>query len=104
MADTRKLFDLMTDEKNPIWMWLPDNSAMYKFAKYLTDNNVRVVTQCKDCMYSREKNEYEKDYLVDDVLICTCPECTDDCWNPVYSNHFCKCGIVEEEYKMLLIK
>lgn len=36
----RKLFELMTDEKNPIWMWLPDNSAMFKFAKYLNENNV----------------------------------------------------------------
>ena len=28
----RKLFELMTDEKNPIWMWLPNNSEMFKFA------------------------------------------------------------------------
>lgn len=39
----RKLFELMTDEKNPIWMWLPDNSAMFKFAKYLKENNVEIV-------------------------------------------------------------
>ena len=43
----RKLFELMTDEKNPIWMWLPDNSAMFKFAKYLSENNVKVVPRGK---------------------------------------------------------
>jgi hypothetical protein len=38
-----KLFDLMTDKNNPIWLWLPDNAAMLQFAKYLNDNNVKVL-------------------------------------------------------------
>ena len=39
-----KLFNLMTDKDNPIWLWLPDNAAMLQFAKYLDDNGVRVDT------------------------------------------------------------
>lgn len=100
MSDTRKLFDLMTDEKNPIWKWLPNNSEMFKFAKYLAENNTRVITQCKDCRYSRGRNENEEKYLNDTVLVCTCPEAIDNCWNPVHQNHFCRCGITEEGYRM----
>ena len=100
----RKIFDLMTNEKNPILTWLPDNSTMFKFVKYLKENNVSVITQCKDCKYSRERNENEERYLNDGVLICSCQEATDSCWNPVHPNHFCSCGITEEEYRCKSIK
>ena len=50
------------------------------------------VVRCKDCKYSRERNEDERQYLVEGVLICTSVEATDECWNPVYPSHFCGCG------------
>lgn len=50
------------------------------------------IVRCKDCKHSRERNEYEKNYLVDGVLICTSPDATDDCWNAVWGDHFCSCG------------
>ena len=50
------------------------------------------VVRCKDCEHSRERNEHEIKYLIDDVLICTSCDATDDCWNPVFSEHFCSCG------------
>lgn len=57
----RKLFELMTDEKNPIWMWLPDNSVMFKFAGYLKENNVEIVPR-GEWKYDRNKNR----------IYCTC--------------------------------
>lgn len=50
------------------------------------------VVRCKDCKHQRERNEYEQNYLVEGVLICTSPDATDDCWNAVWSNHFCSYG------------
>lgn len=50
------------------------------------------VCRCKDCKHSRERNEYEKNYLVEGVLICTSPDATDDCWNAVWGDHFCSYG------------
>lgn len=50
------------------------------------------VVRCRDCKHSRERNEYERVYLVDGVLICTNPDCTDDCWQAVWPDHWCKCG------------
>lgn len=47
---------------------------------------------CKDCKHHRERNEYERNYLAEDVLICTSPDATDDCWNPVWPEHFCSYG------------
>lgn len=57
----RKLFELMTDEKNPIWTWLPDNSAMFKFAKYLKENNVEIVP------HGEWKHDKDKDRIY-----CSC--------------------------------
>lgn len=55
-------------------------------------NGVVEVVRCKDCEYSREKNEYEKAYLVDEILICTNCDATEDGWNAVFPEHFCACG------------
>lgn len=54
--------------------------------------NAVEVVRCKDCKHSRERNEYEKNYLVEGVLICTSPDATDDCWNAVWGDHFCSYG------------
>ena len=45
-----KLVELLQDENNPVWRWLPDNATMVQLAEYLinsgvtaqgvTDNNV----------------------------------------------------------------
>lgn len=50
------------------------------------------VVRCKDCKHKRERNEHERNYLVEGVLICTNPDATDDCWNPVWPEHFCSYG------------
>ena len=50
------------------------------------------VVRCRDCKHHRDKNEQEQQYLVEDILICTSPDATDDCWNAVWPDHFCSYG------------
>lgn len=50
------------------------------------------VVRCRECKHHRDKNEQEQKYLVEDVLICTSPDATDDCWNAVWPDHFCSYG------------
>ena len=50
------------------------------------------VVRCRECKYHRDKNEQEHQYLVEDILICTSQDATDDCWNAVWPNHFCSYG------------
>ena len=50
------------------------------------------VVRCRECKHHRDKNEQEQQYLAEDVLICTSPDATDDCWNAVWPDHFCSYG------------
>ena len=50
------------------------------------------VIRCRECKHHRDKNEQEQQYLVEDILICTSPDATDDCWNAVWPDHFCSYG------------
>lgn len=50
------------------------------------------VIRCRECKHHREKNKQEKQYLVEDILICTSPDVTDDCWSAVWPDHFCYYG------------
>lgn len=50
------------------------------------------VIHCKDCKHSRERNEHERHYLVDGVLVCTFPECSGDCWFATWEDHWCSYG------------
>ena len=50
------------------------------------------VVRCRECTHHRDKNEQEQQYLVEDILICTSPDATDDCWNAVWPDHFCSYG------------
>ena len=50
------------------------------------------VVRCLECKHHRDKNEQERKYLVEDILICTSPDATDDCWNAVWPDHFCSYG------------
>ena len=50
------------------------------------------VVRCWECKHHRDKNEQEQQYLVEDILICTSPDATDDCWNAVWPDHFCSYG------------
>ena len=50
------------------------------------------VVRCRECKHHRDKNEQERQYLVEDILICTSPDATDDCWNAVWPDHFCSYG------------
>ena len=55
------------------------------------------IVRCRDCKHHRDKNEQEQQYLVEDILICTSPDATDDCWNAVWPDHFCSCGKRKED-------
>ena len=55
------------------------------------------VVRCRECKHHRDKNEQEQQYLVEDILICTSPDATDDCWNAVWPDHFCSYGEKEGE-------
>ena len=50
------------------------------------------VVRCWECKHHRDKNEQERKYLVEDILICTSPDATEDCWNAVWPDHFCSYG------------
>ena len=50
------------------------------------------VVRCWECKHHRDKNEQERQYLVEDILICTSPDATEDCWNAVWPDHFCSYG------------
>ena len=50
------------------------------------------VVRCRECRHHRDKNEQEQQYLVEDILICTSPDATDDCWNAVWPDRFCSYG------------
>ena len=50
------------------------------------------VVRCQECKHHRDKNEQEQQYLAEDILICTSPDATDECWNAVWPDHFCSYG------------
>ena len=50
------------------------------------------VVRCGECKHHRDKNEQEHQYLVEDILICTSQDATEDCWNAVWPDHFCSYG------------
>ena len=50
------------------------------------------VVRCWECKHHRDKNEQERKYLVEDILICTSLDATEDCWNAVWPDHFCSYG------------
>lgn len=50
------------------------------------------VVRCRDCKHAREKTKSEAGYLYDGVKICCHPEAADNCWNPVWENHYCSYG------------
>lgn len=56
--------------------------------------DVAPVVHCKDCAYTREKDEYESVYLGDECVICTNSEYG---WQPVWPNHFCGYGKRKDE-------
>ena len=54
------------------------------------------VVRCRECKHHRDKNEQEHQYLAEDILICTSQDATEDCWNAVWSDHFCSYGVRKE--------
>jgi hypothetical protein len=60
--------------------------------KAMAASDLQAVVRCKDCVHSRERNEHERNYLVEDVLICTHPDCSDDCWFATWYDHWCRYG------------
>ncbi|MBO7171335.1 MAG: hypothetical protein J6V52_00035 [Bacteroidaceae bacterium] len=55
------------------------------------------VVRCRDCKHTRERDEDEKNYLVEGVLICTSIDATNDCSNAVWPDHFCSYGERRED-------
>lgn len=47
------------------------------------------VVRCKDCIYSRERNSYEKEYLAEGVVICTNKDIRGGSWGEMYEDDFC---------------
>lgn len=72
-----------------------DGAYGYVDAKQIADaptvDAVEVV-RCRECKHHRDKNEQERQYLVEDILICTSQDATDDCWNAVWPDHYCSYG------------
>lgn len=77
---------------NPDW---DDNAekgevvSFYEWAVKMAENEP---VCCKNCKHHRERNEYERKYLAEGVLICTSPDATDDCCNAVWPDHWCSYG------------
>ena len=81
--------DALMDEANS------DGAYGYVDAKQISDAptiDAVPVVRCRECRHHRDKNEQEQQYLVEDILICTSPDATDDCWNAVWPDHFCSYG------------
>lgn len=69
-----------------------ETGVEYGCNKFLYRDEYVPVVRCKDCKHSREQNIDERKYLIEGVLICTSPDATDKCWNPVFGKHFCSYG------------
>ena len=67
-------------------------NELVKLVKKIESGQLVEVVRCWECKHHRDKNEQEQQYLVEDILICTSPDATDDCWNAVWPNHFCSYG------------
>ena len=81
--------DALMDEANS------DGAYGYVDAKQISEAptvDAVPVVRCRECKHHRDKNEQEQQYLVEDILICTSPDATDDCWNAVWPDHFCSYG------------
>ena len=100
------MMDFVTVEKGKIMAEYIDKEVAIEAAKHawakglepsqyieiIQTIDVVPVVRCSECKYHRDKNEHEKQYLVEDILICTSQDATDDCWNAVWPNHFCSYG------------
>ena len=70
----------------------PTREEFVRFLKKQPTVDAVAVVRCRECKHHRDKNEQEQQYLVEDILICTSPDATDDCWNAVWPDHFCSYG------------
>lgn len=52
-----------------------DAETAAAFLDDIPDADAVEVVRCKGCKHSRERNEHERNYLVEDVRICTHPDC-----------------------------
>lgn len=69
-----------------------EQMGLVKEAMDMAKADLVAVVRCKDCKHSRERNEYERNYLVEGVRICTHHECSDDCWYATWPDHSCSYG------------
>lgn len=70
----------------------PSRGEVVEFLRKQPTIDAVPVVRCRECKHHRDKNEQERKYLVEDILICTSPDATDDCWNAVWPDHFCSYG------------
>ena len=47
------------------------------------------VVRSMECTDDGVRNELERKYLVEAIVICTSPDATDECLNAVWPDHFC---------------
>lgn len=80
------------DKENGNKDFISGVESVLEYAEQLPAVDAVPVVRCKECRYSRKRNENECVYLAEGVLICTSSEATDDCWNAVWPDHFCSCG------------
>ena len=50
------------------------------------------VVRCRDCKFSREKKQREKEIYIEDALICENSEASEDGYMAVMPKHFCSYG------------
>ena len=77
---------------NPDWNDHSEKGEVVSYYEWAVAMAEKVSVCCKSCKHAREKNEHEKDYLVEGVLICTNQDVSDDCWSAVWPDHFCSYG------------
>ena len=95
VCDTFGEMHASREQEAEAWNRRADNAAHSKIQKLIADTptvDAVEVVRCRECKHHRDKNEQERQYLVEDILICTSQDATDDCWNAVWPDHYCSYG------------
>ena len=77
---------------NPDWDDHAEKGEVVSFYEWAVHMAEKTPVCCQKCKHSRELNDREKQYIAEGVLICTSPDATDNCWNPVWGDHYCSYG------------
>ena len=63
-----KLVELLQDENNPVWRWLPDNATMVQLAEYLINSGITVQEwiSVKDRLPDNKEHDWVLAQVVED--------------------------------------